>query len=507
MSLRRLAYARLLLLAVCTACGNDEVTPRSEVVVSVDSDLAVGSQLSRVEVRLLELAGSMEMQQREFVLSDGGGEGVQLPFTFTITQGKQDRFRLEVTGYGPKSASGEESSVEYEVIGQFRYQKRLALHVLLAEACLDRRCVGDKTCYPLTTNGTAAGECGPIPEETRLPLHPAAAPAWPDASLEADGADAGAEDAGDGMRCPEGESCQARCSDASSVNCKEEPGAACEDGSTCKSGHCVDGVCCRSECDGDCRACNLAGHEGTCSELDYASDANNCGQCGAVCSDQNVLEPMCVAGTCGGECAPGYLSCIDGNDGCETYVMDNPERCGSCGNACTYPYCFEGECAAIWGPTSMYGVLNVQPNQLIGYRMQVGRPGTLVALGLLTSLPISGDPKPQIKLGLYQDLDGYPDARIAHSSVIDVVDTRVEGERLIGTEAVVPPVPLAAGVYWVLFKSSAALDVYVEDVSVDAFRTLNVAFEEEMKEYPEFGDTDFPTTNDVDAYLLIAPGA
>ena len=41
-------------------------------------------------------------------------------------------------------------------------------------------------------------------------------------------------------------------------------GTDCLLGSQCESGHCVDGKCCENACTGACRACNVAGSFGTC---------------------------------------------------------------------------------------------------------------------------------------------------------------------------------------------------------------------------------------------------
>ncbi|MCG8419087.1 MAG: hypothetical protein MJE77_14220 [Proteobacteria bacterium] len=42
------------------------------------------------------------------------------------------------------------------------------------------------------------------------------------------------------------------------------PGGTCSTGADCLSGHCADGVCCDTPCDGACEACNVSGAVGTC---------------------------------------------------------------------------------------------------------------------------------------------------------------------------------------------------------------------------------------------------
>jgi hypothetical protein len=84
--------------------------------------------------------------------------------------------------------------------------------------------------------------------------------------------------------------------------------------STCASGFCVDGVCCSiAVCSGTCQSCNVAGHQGTCSQAvagteipgscadDQACDSS--GSCkaknGTVCSSASVCASgWCVDGVC-----------------------------------------------------------------------------------------------------------------------------------------------------------------------------------------------------------------
>jgi hypothetical protein len=55
----------------------------------------------------------------------------------------------------------------------------------------------------------------------------------------------------------------------------QNPGALgmpCQDGSTCDSGHCVQGVCCNDACDSSCQSCTIAGDVGYCSPLGAGED-------------------------------------------------------------------------------------------------------------------------------------------------------------------------------------------------------------------------------------------
>jgi hypothetical protein len=69
-------------------------------------------------------------------------------------------------------------------------------------------------------------------------------------------------------RSPEGQDDPDTCGGAHTCDtggdCKIKRGGFCERADECLTGHCVDGVCCRTSCSGQCEACNLPGTEGTC---------------------------------------------------------------------------------------------------------------------------------------------------------------------------------------------------------------------------------------------------
>jgi hypothetical protein len=66
----------------------------------------------------------------------------------------------------------------------------------------------------------------------------------------------------------------------------------------------------------------------------FATDVNNCGDCGMVCTLSNA-RPACTDGTCTvAACEPGFGDCdSDPSNGCET-SLDTISHCGSCENAC-----------------------------------------------------------------------------------------------------------------------------------------------------------------------------
>jgi hypothetical protein len=96
---------------------------------------------------------------------------------------------------------------------------------------------------------------------------------------------------------------------------------------------CSAAICTVAACNPGRADCNLLGGDGC--EVDIASDPNNCGGCGIVCSVANGT-PACVAGQCQvASCNAGFLDC-NGNpaDGCETNGSADPANCGTCGHAC-----------------------------------------------------------------------------------------------------------------------------------------------------------------------------
>ncbi|MBX5483557.1 MAG: DUF1565 domain-containing protein, partial [Myxococcaceae bacterium] len=98
---------------------------------------------------------------------------------------------------------------------------------------------------------------------------------------------------------------------------------ACGPEKTC--GGCVEGF---ADCDGD-------PSQNGC-EVDTRTDAQNCGACGVVCPDMNVMDPACVEGVCGGSCEGGFADC-DGDfagTGCEVDTTSDVHHCGGCGIDC-----------------------------------------------------------------------------------------------------------------------------------------------------------------------------
>jgi hypothetical protein len=141
-----------------------------------------------------------------------------------------------------------------------------------------------------------------------------------------------------------GQACRACCTSAD-----------CSSGQACSNGTC--GTACTGSGAGTCptvtNATATCNTDGTCSyacatgwgncdntvatngcNIDLQNDINNCGACSSACSNSHIPSPVCVAGSCAGHCADGYVDCNNNrqSDGCEM-AASNTSCCG--GAACS----------------------------------------------------------------------------------------------------------------------------------------------------------------------------
>jgi hypothetical protein len=165
------------------------------------------------------------------------------------------------------------------------------------------------------------------------------------------------------LGCAQGQTCLVG-ADCASQLCEgstcvvHAAGRPCASNGQCGTGFCADGLCCDSACDGTCRACNLAGSEGSCTfvapSLDPADEcpasaAASCGNTGA-CDGAGACQrygaaTQCAPGSCtaGTETPPRYC---DGAGTCagSTPVGCAPFTCGS--SACKTSCTLDLDCAA-----------------------------------------------------------------------------------------------------------------------------------------------------------------
>jgi hypothetical protein len=161
--------ALLLVLGLILSCKDS--TPETAIRVVVDSDLAIGSELTTIRVRVLDAEDHKEQHRQDFPLTSRSGEQGRytVPFAFRLAQRANDavEFRLVVTGRGPLGEDGEEIDVaEQQAITSFRPRTTKRLDMFLARACLGKLCrdeEGDLTC------NVASGKCERVEVRDELP--------------------------------------------------------------------------------------------------------------------------------------------------------------------------------------------------------------------------------------------------------------------------------------------------------------------------------------------------
>lgn len=198
---------RLLLLAALLAGCADPATA-TEVLVVVDSDLAIGSALTNLRMRVYDREGKTQVAMTDFALSPQRGPATfPLPLSYSLVPRDGVRqFRLIVTGQGPKDGAQQVDIVERQAIASFGDGQRLLLPIYLDGRCLNQLCRDegpDKTCnigqcetvqeQPLGPAGD-----GPIGDYDAAAAKPPATDAGPDGARDAeiDGGPDGGPDAG-----------------------------------------------------------------------------------------------------------------------------------------------------------------------------------------------------------------------------------------------------------------------------------------------------------------------
>ncbi|HKU40292.1 MAG TPA: hypothetical protein VJR89_19160, partial [Polyangiales bacterium] len=190
---------RTWILALCllAAACDDDAKPATAVLVTVDSDLEIGTQLSKVQIEVRNGDGERKAPVQTFTLSKDKPEGskVRFPFSFGVARSGGDEFQLLARGLDPEG----DAVVELKVVAAFEKEKTLGLHVFLGESCLNVECKdAEQTCYPRSKRGVAAGSCGDLPNDDLPVVDDPDAPPKPDERSDA-GEDTDASvDAGSG---------------------------------------------------------------------------------------------------------------------------------------------------------------------------------------------------------------------------------------------------------------------------------------------------------------------
>ncbi|MCC6217547.1 MAG: hypothetical protein IT376_22000 [Polyangiaceae bacterium] len=151
------------------------------------------------------------------------------------------------------------------------------------------------------------------------------------------------------------------CAADSTCQGQQDLGAACTSAGECKSGFCVEGVCCNTLCDGKCQACTAAnqesGTDGLCGNARVGVDPHNdctaesvttCGLDG-TCDGNGACSSYAAGTACGATACDGNTQTGYACDGLGTCDSDSTVPCGvyACaGGACKSSCAADGDCAA-----------------------------------------------------------------------------------------------------------------------------------------------------------------
>jgi hypothetical protein len=137
------SFLALLLIAGCTS----EAT---QLIVVVDSDLAVPSQITRVEVRIFDKVGLGNQSVANSLWELGTGK-TEIPFSFGIAPSGDPEGALVIAAFafGPQGRLFESRAITGFVAGQTR-----AIYLPLLGSCINLRCTMPDTCR----NGTCGSD-------------------------------------------------------------------------------------------------------------------------------------------------------------------------------------------------------------------------------------------------------------------------------------------------------------------------------------------------------------
>jgi hypothetical protein len=212
---------------------------------------------------------------------------------------------------------------------------------------------------------------------------------------------------------------------------------------SCSAGACTMATCATGYL--DCSTSENTSRNGC--ETYVVTDPNNCGQCGKVCpNDWAHSTPTCAGSTCGHACTAPYDNC-DGlaTNGCESNLTTDGNNCGHCTNACTSQVCRNQTCLTTtrYGNTgSGTGNSNFGAGYLAGIQVYVPTASVLTGFGVVLYGTTASR---NMYLGLYKDVTGAPGDLVATIAASVLVAPG-------GKEVSVAPAPvdIQAGTYWLL---------------------------------------------------------
>jgi len=326
--MRRIAIIGL----ACLAAGcSGELT---ELLVVVDSDLAVPSELDAVQVTV----SGVESMSASGAITNAE----PLPRTVGVVHRGGGLGPVEVTVIGSRGGT---EVIRARAVTWFVRGRTLVLPIFLSQECTGVTCPTGRTC--------SGGAC------VSASVDPATLAVWNGTVPRLDGGEPmdGAPPPDGGPVCiPTTERCNGAdddCDDGvdEGFDLATDPLNCGGCGDVCMlagaTEGCAGGVCTIASCDADRGDCNGDERDGC--EADLASSALHCGACDDPCDPANATG-TCADGVCGIDtCDAGFGDCnADASDGCEL-ALDTLTDCGACGMACTVtggtPTCATGTCA------------------------------------------------------------------------------------------------------------------------------------------------------------------
>ena len=324
-SLRFLFLGFVALSLLASSCNED---PSTQVVVLMDTDYLVPTDVDRIQARVLKVSedgvGETETWSQVFLLSGGEEPGpglYSLPASFGVVPADGDMDRGIVIEVDALLGSADEPLVRRRVRTGFIQGKFLVVRMLLYRACTDMICAGGESC-----GCEDAAACLPPlcvdefvdPKSLEVIDNPAVLPPDPGIPI-----DPGVSE------CDPLTLCGTECVDTDSdpLFCGSCT-TACSIGEVCVGGACIG--------PGDCRTNGI-----DCSGFTYCDEVTGTCLRGCEANEQCGSSETCDTDIHECVCMEGFDRCLDRCVDTQT----DPLFCGDCATFCgSGEVCQEGTC-------------------------------------------------------------------------------------------------------------------------------------------------------------------